>query len=78
MYGRVTVYCAGRGPGVLHTWHAAPQRQNRHYLDFQDADNWHFDDEDKVLAAVATHEAKMNNLKNSSPAKTPMKVKNDM
>ena len=28
MYGRVTVYCAGRGPGVLHTWHAAPQRQN--------------------------------------------------
>ena len=31
-----------------------------------------FEDEEKVLAAVALHEAKMNNLKNASPAKTPM------
>ena len=44
----------------------------KQYLTVKEEDKWHFDDEDKVLAAVATHEAKMNNLKDSTPAKTPM------
>ena len=44
----------------------------KQYLTVKEEDKWHFEDEDKVLAAVATHEAKMNNLKDSTPAKTPM------
>ena len=45
---------------------------SKQYLTVNDQDKWHFDDKDNVLAAVATHEAKMNYLKNASPAKTPM------
>ena len=45
---------------------------SKQYLTFKDQDKWHYEDEEKVLAAVALHEAKMNNLKNASPAKTPM------
>ena len=39
------------------------------YLKSDDADNWVFMEEEAVLAAVAAHDEKMNNLKKSSPAK---------
>ena len=44
----------------------------KQYLTDKEEDKWHFEDEEKVLAAVALHEANMNNLKNATPAKTPM------
>ena len=44
----------------------------KQYLTVKEEDKWHFEDEEKVLAAVALHDAKMNNLKNATPAKTPM------
>ena len=40
---------------------------SKQYLTVKDQDKWHYEDEEKVLAAVASHEAKMNNLKNASP-----------
>ena len=46
----------------------------KQYLKPDDIDKWRFDDEEKVLAAVATHDAKMNNLKNSTPALADQKV----
>ena len=46
-----------------------PGGTSRKYLKPDDADNWVFMDAADVLAAVAAHETKMENLKASSPAK---------
>ena len=46
-----------------------PGGTSKKYLKLEDADNWVFMDKEAVLAAVAAHDKKMENLKKSSPAK---------
>jgi len=46
-----------------------PGGTSKKYLKAEDADNWVFKEEADVLAAMAAHETKMDNLKSSSPAK---------
>ena len=60
----------GTGKGVQKSYFTLnPGGTSRKYLKDAEADNWVFMDKEAVMAAVAAHDEKMDNLKKSSPAK---------
>ena len=59
----------GTGKGTEAYFTMNPGGTSKKYLKADDADNWVKMEEADVLAAMAAHETKMDNLKSSSPAK---------
>ena len=59
----------GTGKGTEAYFTKNPGGTSKKYLKAEDEDMWVFKDEADVLAAVAEHDIKMENLKASSPAK---------
>ena len=59
----------GTGKGTEAYFTMNPGGSSKKYLKAEDADNWVLKEQAEVLAEVAEHDIKMDNLKASSPAK---------